>query len=315
MKTPFPTPVEHFDRDTVAIEALRQTPPGLARVPGLTIAQYGLQREIGFSASGVPRGRVCLWVDELEVQFAYLKVDIFVSKDYPDGTCEKMYIGRHEQDHVDVHRRLHERYAGLMTEALIGAPGLPTRGNPAYFENEDAGKKIIEDAIDKITAPIYKAFEEELAVEQARLDTPSPTAPFRGFARVAISRRPPAALFSVPEISWHGRRCQACRARSDRIPSHGLAPYFLARLAIAMARYFSASGLPGSRRRASPTPLHDAPIPIPIKHRDVEMRLGQGREGQGGPVMVLGGGSVPAALGHHALMQAPFGSAPAQLSL
>ena len=172
VKTPFPTPVEHFDRDTVAIEALRQTPPGLARVPGLTIAQYGLQREIGFSASGVPRGRVCLWVDELEVQFAYLKVDIFVSKDYPDGTCEKMYIGRHEQDHVDVHRRLHERYAGLMTEALIGAPGLPTRGNPAYFENEDAGKKIIEDAIDKITAPIYKAFEEELAVEQARLDTP-----------------------------------------------------------------------------------------------------------------------------------------------
>ena len=99
-------------------------------------------------------------------------MDVFVSKDYPAGTCEKMYIGRHEQDHVDVHRRLHERYAGLMTEALIGAPGLPTRGNPAYFENEDAGKKIIEDAIDKITAPIYKAFEEELAVEQARLDTP-----------------------------------------------------------------------------------------------------------------------------------------------
>lgn len=173
MRTPFPEPVPHYDRDTTGIESLRPTPPGSARIPGLTVADYGLRRKTEFSTSAGPsRGRVCLWVSELELDFTYSALDVYVSKDYPEGTCERLYIARHEEEHVEVHRRLHQRYAGLLAEALAGAPGLPTLGNPAAFEDAEAGKKIVEGVIDRIADPIYKAFEEELGVEQGRLDTP-----------------------------------------------------------------------------------------------------------------------------------------------
>ncbi len=184
ISTPFAEPVLHYELDTAGIEAMRATPAGQARVPGLTVAQYGIKKGTRISGSQKPgRRRLCVWVDALELEFSYTKLDVYVSKDYPETGCERLHIHRHELEHVAVNRRLHQRYAGLMTEALAGAPKLPTRANPASVETREAGQKLIDDAVAAVTVPLYAAFEEELKAGQAALDTPESYQALKGMCQ------------------------------------------------------------------------------------------------------------------------------------
>lgn len=171
--TPMPAPRLQTHLDTAGIQALRPPSAGKSRVPGLTVAQYSLNKDFHISWSRQPRAsRLCVWVDSLDIEFAYSRLDVYVSREYPQDTCEGVHVHRHEMEHVEVHRRLHEHYAALMSKALIGAPGLPTRANPAAVESSEAGRRLIDKVIEKTTQPLYERFQEDLASEQAKLDTP-----------------------------------------------------------------------------------------------------------------------------------------------
>lgn len=173
LATPMPEPRLQTHLDTAAIEALRPSAPGQARVPGLTLAQYSLNKDYHVSWSRQSRSsRLCVWVDSLELEFAYSRLEVYVSREYPRDTCEWTHVHRHEMEHVEVHRRLHQHYAALMAKALVGAGGPPTRANPAAVESSEAGRRLIEKVIAQATQPLYERFQEELAAEQAKLDTP-----------------------------------------------------------------------------------------------------------------------------------------------
>lgn len=169
----FPEPVLRRDLDTRGIQALSPTPHAQARVPGLTVGEYGFKKDYRISSSGrgLSGGR-CVWLDSLKVDFSYAKLDVYVSRDYPDGSCEQVFANQHEMEHVETNRRVHARYAALLEQALRSAPGLPTRANPAAVDSQEAGRKLIDQAVSEATEPLYRAFEEELQVEQAKLDTP-----------------------------------------------------------------------------------------------------------------------------------------------
>jgi hypothetical protein len=129
-------------------------------VPGLTLAKHGLKRSLALSGDGS-----CVWADSVQADFSYETIDVYVSSEYGDGSCEKAQLYRHELDHVEVHRRLHAKYSAELKAALQGA--VPTRANPA------AGQaKLIDKVVDDALTPVYRRFQEELAAEQAKLDTP-----------------------------------------------------------------------------------------------------------------------------------------------
>lgn len=173
VSTPMPEPRLQTHLDTAGIEALRPPSPGLARVPGLTVAKYALNKDFRISWSRpFLSSRLCLWVDSVDIEFAYSGLDVYVSKDYPQHSCEWAHIYRHEMEHVEVHRRLHQQYAALMARALVGAAGPPTRNNPASVESAEAGQRLIDKVITQATEPLFERFQAELAAEQAKLDTP-----------------------------------------------------------------------------------------------------------------------------------------------
>lgn len=142
-------------------------------MPGLTLAGYSFKKSYRVAGERkLGSSRTCAWLEGLEVDFSYDTLEVYLSKEYPEGTCEHFQLRRHELDHVDVHRRLHAAYAERLKAALAGAPGLPTKANPAAVEDQQAAERLADKVIQQVTGPLFQAFDEELKAEQARLDTP-----------------------------------------------------------------------------------------------------------------------------------------------
>jgi hypothetical protein len=164
----------HRELDTKGIMRLSGFSPGRSwQNPGLTLGAHELQtsfRITGETRSGVPG--VCVWLQALDVDFRYTDIDVYVSSDYADGSCEAKEILDHEMDHVEVHRRLYGKYRAEL-EIRLKAVGFPTESNPKRYPTMKAAKDDVGRLLRSMTDSLYARFKRELKAENAKLDTPA----------------------------------------------------------------------------------------------------------------------------------------------
>lgn len=160
---------------TSEIEALRRDkslPPSL-RVPGLTVAEYGLDAKYRVSSARSRMSRrACVWLDSLEPALGYAKLEVFIAKEYPPGSCEYSEIAVHESLHVAIHRESYAEFRGEVEKAFREAASLPTKANPISAASEEEGRQIVGRLIDRVLDPLRSRFAEELERRQAQIDTP-----------------------------------------------------------------------------------------------------------------------------------------------
>lgn len=160
---------------TSEIEALenKRSASSPVRVPGLTSTEYGLRKNLSISFSQNPGAqRVCVWLDSLNIDFSYSKLDVYVAREYPVGTCPYAELLSHEGQHVAAYRQIHEEFIAQLKETFQTAAALPTRANPAWAKNQSQGEALVKRLADETAAPVMAEFKEELARRQAALDTP-----------------------------------------------------------------------------------------------------------------------------------------------
>ncbi len=169
------TPQYDNTLSTAEIEALRRDKslPPSQRVPGLTVAEYGLNAKYRVSSARAPGSRrACVWLDSLEPSLAYAKLEVFVGRDYPPASCEYSEIATHESLHVAIHREFHAEFLGEVEKAFREAAFLPTKANPISAASEEEGREVVGRLVDRVLEPLRTRFAEEIESRQARIDTP-----------------------------------------------------------------------------------------------------------------------------------------------
>jgi len=118
-------------------------------------------------------GRTCVWFDEVHVDLTPASVQIFVPREYREGSCEDLAILAHEREHERVHHEALAAAAKDVEIALEGARWLPSRGNPLEAEDREAAEKELNAKIRKVVTPVYESYKENLRAAQAELDKPA----------------------------------------------------------------------------------------------------------------------------------------------
>lgn len=165
------------DLSTAQIEGL-QSSVKLAsrnmREPGLTAAEQALNTSYQCGAMENTRThRFCVWADSVDVDLSYTGMDVYVSDQYPEGSCPYRVILAHENRHVAINQRVLAKYVVLMRRALLKDRTIPTRDRPLEAYSFEGGQKVIADRVERVIQPLYDRYKNEVIRENHKIDTPA----------------------------------------------------------------------------------------------------------------------------------------------
>lgn len=151
----------------------------LGRISGLghNVRALGLMKpdlviETRPKAQGLPMGnRFCFWITGFDVSLRYRRVDVFIAKEYPVGSCQYKAILEHEEEHVRVSRQNLEDFAPRIRRALTSLL-IPTGQQPAKVISADAARKNVKSISDELLQPVYKEMMAALVQAQKEVDSP-----------------------------------------------------------------------------------------------------------------------------------------------
>ena len=179
----FSEPTYSHALSTTQIEALARSGESGEHyhVYGLTQAGFSLETsyEVGWSKKWF-KDEYRVWVENLRVEFEYNTLNVYVTNAYPEGSCEYQTTLDHENQHVEIHRSLHEKYEKVFQDKIGSSLEIPLESRPVTAAAFEAGKTQVGEIISRVTDPLFQQFRDELEAEQAKLDTPENYAALKG---------------------------------------------------------------------------------------------------------------------------------------
>jgi hypothetical protein len=171
----FPNPVYDHSHSTPQIEGLSEQSGQKENyhIDGLTDAQFGLKTLYQFNYSKkLFQNTYSLWVEDLRVDFSYTTVNVYVSNQYPEGSCEYQATLDHENRHIQIHRQVYEKYQKILQNAFSASAVIPLINHPVTVQSLEDGKAVISQLISGVTDPVFDQFQKELSQIQGQLDSP-----------------------------------------------------------------------------------------------------------------------------------------------
>ncbi|MBI4061329.1 MAG: hypothetical protein HY403_07855 [Elusimicrobia bacterium] len=166
-----PPAVLRRDLDLAALAVESGGLAGPCKAQGLTAVEHRLSFRTIVNAK-TSRGRTCVWFEEVSVDLTPASIQIFVPREYPEGSCEYLTVLDHEREHERAHNEHLKAAAEEIAGALTAAKWLPARGNPHEAADRASAEAALNAKIKKVVAPIYDRYKENLASSHAELDKP-----------------------------------------------------------------------------------------------------------------------------------------------
>lgn len=134
-------------------------------------------------AQGLPMGqRFCFWLTGFDVKLRYRRVDVFVAREYPRGSCPYNAILEHEREHVRVAKQNLQEFAPRIRRALTSLL-IPTGKEPVMVASAKHAQIEVKSISDELLQPIYKDMMASLKLAQKKVDTPMSYARVRSKCR------------------------------------------------------------------------------------------------------------------------------------
>lgn len=135
---------------------------------GLTYAEVSL----GLSAStrSIPRQRsgYCVYLEEVQADFGFDRVDVYVGREYRRGTCEYRTILDHENEHVAINNSVVRGYGPRLRQSLEREL---RRLEPLFTTTVRTGARQIVENLRQRIQPMMDAFQREQRRRNAAIDT------------------------------------------------------------------------------------------------------------------------------------------------
>lgn len=146
---------------------------GSGRLQGLTVVEHSFERKWTRTiTSSRKSGRYCVWLTKLTVDLTPAKAEVFVPREYADGSCEHDEVLKHERDHEDAHRESLAEFSSRLAASFASADWLPVAGAPLEVAGDEEADQRLDAAFDRIFAPERARFLEQLHKRNAVLDLP-----------------------------------------------------------------------------------------------------------------------------------------------
>ena len=170
-------PTYHHEYDTARIQAMSgiRAPSRAAQEPGLTLFEYELssQYEMGEKAKD-PRGPFRIWAKSIQVNFSMTRMEVFVSSQYPVGSCQYAAILAHENTHVAINERVFKKYKAILEGQLRRVErSLPSLARPLRAGSEAQGEAALDQKLKPLFQSLEARFAAEVKRENAKIDTPA----------------------------------------------------------------------------------------------------------------------------------------------
>ncbi|HEY5037656.1 MAG TPA: hypothetical protein VIJ93_01135 [bacterium] len=149
-------------------------------VYGITVADYKMDALYQFNWSKKWfKEEYGMWIENLQVDFSYNTLNVYVTSNYPEDSCEYRETLAHENQHVEIHRRIYIEYQKTLRNVLTHSTGIPMADHPLAFSSKEEGKERIGKIIADVVDPVFDQFKQGMADEQAKIDTPENYAELR----------------------------------------------------------------------------------------------------------------------------------------
>jgi acyl-CoA thioesterase FadM len=140
--------------------------------PGVTMAEHEIKIDYEIQGREHPkRDGFYVWTDTVKVNFSFTRMDVYISSQYPEGSCPYNVVVGHENQHVAINTRLLKKYKALIERALKADRGIPTKARPLNVLSMENGRKIIAARINHIVDPLMVRFKNEVTKENGKIDT------------------------------------------------------------------------------------------------------------------------------------------------
>ncbi|HVM33013.1 MAG TPA: hypothetical protein VMU88_07750 [bacterium] len=166
----------YHDHSTAQITAMRHIrfPSPHMHSPGITVAESELKTSYELKFRPRPHStQYEFWATSVTVVFDYVRMDVYISSQYGEGSCEYNQILAHEKQHVAIDEQTLEKYKNRMAYALKHSRLIPTAFRPLVARSPEEGKAILTKRVLGIVNPYFKQYHHEVRVRNAWIDSPA----------------------------------------------------------------------------------------------------------------------------------------------
>jgi len=171
-----PAPLQIFhDHSTAQITAMRHThyPSGMhLHSPGITVAESEMKTDYQMEyRRREGTSLYLLWATSVTVVFEYTKMDVYVSSQYGEGSCEYNQILAHEKQHVAINEKTLDQYKAMLASALKSSTRIPSQAHPLTVRSVSEGKALVSQRVAGIVNPYFKRFRQSVQAANSKIDT------------------------------------------------------------------------------------------------------------------------------------------------
>jgi hypothetical protein len=136
------------------------------RLLGLTTSAF--ERDTNITIRAYPReGGWCAYPMAVKLKIGWTPIHVYVSRSYPEGTCQHTAVLDHEHNHVRIYREVFVRFLPDFKQAVLNASA------PFFAPDQVSAQTGVENSIDASLKDEYNKFHQAFEIINAELDAPS----------------------------------------------------------------------------------------------------------------------------------------------
>ena len=139
------------------------------RALGITYAQSSYGAEARSKAATVPGG-YCVYLTELDVEFGFKHLDVYIAREFEPGTCEYRSVLDHENQHVSINNGTLKAFAPQFRAQV---EKILTLQQPVFTTNAEAGMDTALKTVESNMSALLVQFQRAMAERNAPLDSRS----------------------------------------------------------------------------------------------------------------------------------------------
>ncbi len=168
-------PTYHFDLPTARIEKVNKqwVASRNQNEPGLTEMYYSWSTDSNIESTPPREGELQIWCNTVTADFSIKKFDVYISSQYPKGSCPYQVILDHENTHVAINQDTYRKYRKILEETLRNDPNIPTQSHPWKAKTFKKGCYMVKNYLAGVVGEVVRKFWAEEGLANAQIDLPS----------------------------------------------------------------------------------------------------------------------------------------------
>ena len=136
---------------------------------GLTLTERGLQFGLTMRQQQLSDHSYCSEVASVQASLLYHRIDVYIAREYPRGSCQYNSIVDHERRHVGIYHDTLAEFAPRIENTFYDVLG---KMKPVHNNDPERALQHYMEKLERATAPLFDELDRVASSRNASMDTP-----------------------------------------------------------------------------------------------------------------------------------------------